>query len=154
MAKSKSTKKVTSSKQPAGRRESARSFTFDLIPDKYQMPVFLGILLILILIFFNAGLFGGKVFSSADNIASNSFNTYLDDARKDGIFPLWVPYIFCGMPSFAALIPHLERMYDFSQALWVFIRDGLYLIFPGNNVWAVVLFYVVFGFAFYFLADY
>ena len=154
MAKSKSTKKVTSSKQPAGRRETTRSFTFDLIPDKYQMPVFLGILLILILIFFNAGLFGGKVFSSADNIASNSFNTYLDDARKDGIFPLWVPYIFCGMPSFAALIPHLERMYDFSQALWVFIRDGLYLIFPGNNVWAVVLFYVVFGFAFYFLADY
>ena len=154
MAKSKSTKKETSSKQPAARKEASRSFIFDLIPDKYQMPVFLGIILILTLIFFNAGLFGGKVFSSADNIASNSFTTYLNDAKKDGIFPLWVPYIFCGMPSFAALIPHLERMYDYSQALWVFIRDALYFIFPGNNVWAIVLFYIIFGFAFYFLADY
>jgi hypothetical protein len=154
MAKSKSTKKETSSKSTAGRKESVRDFTFNVIPEKYQTPVFLGVILILILIFFNAGLFGGKVFSSADNIASNSFNTYLSDAKKDGIFPLWVPYIFCGMPSFAALIPHLERMYDFSQAVWVYVRDGLYAIFPDNNVWAVVLFYIIFGFAFYFLADY
>jgi Bacterial membrane protein YfhO len=154
MAKSKNTKKETSSKSAASRREPMRDFTFSVIPEKYQTPVFLGIILILILIFFNAGLFGGKVFSSADNIASNSFTTYLDDAKKDGIFPLWVPYIFCGMPSFAALIPHLERMYDYSQAVWVIVRDGLYAIFPGNNVWAIVLFYIIFGFAFYFLADY
>jgi hypothetical protein len=64
-------------------------------------------------------MFGGKVFSSADNIASESFKTFLDDAKKDGIFPLWVPYIFNGMPSFAALVSHLERMYDISHAVWV-----------------------------------
>jgi Bacterial membrane protein YfhO len=154
MAKPKNTKKEASAKSPLLKKDTVRDFTFTLIPEKYQTPAFLGIILILILIFFNSGLFGGKVFSSADNIASGSFNTYLDDAKKDGIFPLWVPYIFCGMPSFAALIPHLERMYDYSQALWVILRDGLYLIFPNNNVWAIVLFYIIFGFAFYFLADY
>jgi hypothetical protein len=110
--------------------------------------------LISILIFFASGIFGSKTFSSPDNIASNSFNTYLDDARKDGIFPLWIPYIFCGMPSFAALVPHLERMYDIAQAVWVIIRDALYALDSGNQVWAVVLFYVIFGFAFYFLAEY
>ncbi len=154
MAKQKSTKKETASKPASLKKDSARDFTFNVIPEKYQTPVFLAVILILILIFFNSGLFGNKVFSSADNIASGSFNTYLDDAKKDGIFPLWVPYIFCGMPSFAALVPHLERMYDYSQAVWVIVRDGVYLIFPNNNVWAIVLFYVIFGFAFYFLADY
>ena len=154
MAKQKNTKKDTTSKSTVLKKNTARDFTFNLIPEKYQTPVFLGIILLLILIFFNEGLFGGKVFSSADNIASNSFNTFLEDAKKDGIFPLWVPYIFNGMPSFAALIPHLERMYDYAHALWVIVRDGAYLIMPGNSVWSIVLFYIIFGFAFYFLADY
>src|SRR4030095_774001 len=123
-------------------------------PGKYQTPVFLGVILIMIMIFFNQGLFGGKVFTSADNIASESFKTFLNDAKKDGIFPLWVPYIFNGMPSFAALVPHLERMYDISHAVWVTVRDILYGLFSGNSVWAIVLFYIIFGFSFYFLAEY
>lgn len=136
------------------KKEAAKSYKIDFIPDKYQTPVFLGLLLVLILIFFNSGLFGGKVFSSADNLASASFDTYLKDAKAQGTFPLWIPYIFAGMPSFAALVPHLERMYDFSHAVWVMIRDGIYAIGGNNPVWAVVLFYVIFAFSFYFLADY
>ncbi len=154
MAKSKQTKKGSPSKSAAVRKDAARNFTFDIIPEKYQTPVFLCIILVLILIFFNEGIFGGKVFSSADNIASHSFNAFLEDAKKDGLFPLWVPYIFNGMPSFAALIPHLERMYDYAHALWVIVRDIAYLIMPGNSVWAIVLFYIIFAFAFFFLADY
>src|ERR1051326_6667195 len=79
------------------RKDSPRDFTFNLIPEKYQTPVFIGIILLLIIIFFNNGLFDNKVFSSADNIASGSFKTFLDDAKKEGQFPLWVPYIFNGM---------------------------------------------------------
>ena len=106
------------------------------------------------MIFFNAGLFGGKVFSSANDIASGSFNTYLDDAKKEGIFPLWIPYIFVGMPNFAALVPHLERMYDFSHAVWVTFRDILDGIGSNNLVWSVVLNYIIFAFGFYFYAAY
>jgi hypothetical protein len=146
--------KDTGTKISSSKRESARSFTFSFIPEKYQTPVFLLILLVLIIIFFNKGLFGGKVFSSADNIASGSFNTFLDDAKKEGIFPLWVPYIFIGMPSFAALVPHLERMYDFSHAIWVTARDIMYGIGSNNTTWDIVLFYVIFSFGFYFLAEY
>jgi hypothetical protein len=146
--------KSSQNKTSALKKDTARSYTIDLIPAKWQTPVFLAAILVLILIFFNPGLFGGKVFSSADNIASESFKTFLDDAKAKGEFPLWVPYIFNGMPSFAALIPHLERMYDLSHAVWVTLRDILYMLFSGNSVWAIVLFYIIFAFSFYFLAEY
>ena len=149
----KQVKKESAQHKPSQLKKE-RSFTIDFIPEKWQTPVFLGLILILILIFFNAGLFGGKVFSSADNVASESFKTFLNDAKAKGEFPLWVPYIFNGMPSFAALVPHLERMYDFSHAVWVTVRDLLYLPFSGNNVWAIVLFYIIFAFSFYFLAEF
>lgn len=149
-----SSSKTSAQKHSPLKKETARSYTIDFIPAKWQTPVFIAIILILILIFFNEGIFGGKVFGSADNVASGSFKTFLDDAKAKGEFPLWVPYIFNGMPSFAALVPHLERMYDISHAVWVTVRDGLYMIFNGNDVWAIVLFYIIFGISFYFLADY
>lgn len=150
----KPTSKKTQVKTSPLKKDAARSYSIDFIPQKWQTPVFLAVILVLILIFFNPGIFGGKVFSSADNIASESFTTFLNDAKAKGEFPLWVPYIFNGMPSFAALVPHLERMYDFSHAVWVTLRDALYMIFSGNNVWAIVLFYIIFAFSFYFLAEY
>jgi hypothetical protein len=123
-----------------------------IIPEKYQTPVYLVLVLLLIIIFFKSGLFDGKVFSSADNIASSSFATFLNDAKAKGEFPLWVPYIFGGMPSFAALVPHLERMYDISHAVWVTFRDALYSVSGNNSVFSIVLFYIIFAFSFYFLA--
>lgn len=150
----KQVKKETAQKSTTLKKEAPKNFNIDFIPEKFQTPVFLLVILILIMIFFNSGIFGGKVFSSADNIASESFKTFLEDAKKEGTFPLWVPYIFNGMPSFAALVPHLERMYDFSHAVWVTLRDVLYALFSGNNVWAIVLFYIIFAFSFYFLAEY
>lgn len=136
------------------RKTVTKESTKPLIPEKYQTPAFLAVILIAILIFFNEGLFGGKVFYSPDNIASASFDTYLNDAKTQGVFPMWIPYIFCGMPSFAALVPHLERMYDVSHAVWVYARDILYKLGNDNPVWEIVLFYIIFGFAFYFLAEY
>jgi hypothetical protein len=158
MAKQQTTNKTQSKtgtvKSNPLKKETQRSYSVDFIPEKWQTPVFLAVILILIMIFFNQGLFGGKVFSSADNVASGSFKTFLDDAKAKGEFPLWVPYIFNGMPSFAALVPHLERMYDLSHAVWVYLRDAIYMLFNGNDVWAIVVFYIIFGFSFYFLIEY
>lgn len=150
----KTTASKTAGKTSPLKKEAARSYSLDFIPEKWQTPVFLAVILILILIFFNEGVFGGKVFSNADNVASGSFKTFLDDAKAKGEFPLWVPYIFNGMPSFAALVPHLERMYDISHAVWVTARDIIYMLASGNDVWAIVLFYIIFAFSFYFLAQY
>lgn len=123
------------------------------IPEKYRTPVFLGVILLLIIIFFKSGIFGDKAFVSADNLASGSFNTFLEDAKKTGIFALWIPYIFCGMPNFASLASFQERMYDISYAVYAVIRDFIYML-DSNSVWYVVFFYIVFAFSFYFLAEY
>lgn len=154
MAKQQPQQKKQQSKLSPLKKEIKETGSIDFIPEKWQTPLFLLVILLLIFVFFNQGLFSGKVFSSADNIASASFKTFLEDAKAKGEFPLWVPYIFNGMPSFAALVPHLERMYDISHAIWVTIRDTLYMIFAGNDVWAIVLFYIIFAFSFYFLIEY
>lgn len=148
-----SKQKVTQTKSSL-KKEAQQSTTFDLIPQKFQTPVFLGVILLLIIIFFNAGIFGGKTFASADNIASRSFETFVNDAKAKGEFPLWTPYIFGGMPSFAALIAYPERMYDISNAIWVTVRGGLYAIFSDNSVWQIVLLYIIFAFGFYFYGLY
>src|SRR5438128_1254848 len=125
MAKNKNVQTKTVKSAP--KKEISRS-TFNIIPEKYQSVVYIAISLLLLIIFFNSGIFGNKVFSSADNIASGSFDTFLKDADKAGTFALWIPYIFCGMPSFAALIPFQERMYDISYAAWVVIRNAVYAV--------------------------
>jgi len=152
--KTSSEKDKTPAKASGLKRDTPKEQKFTLIPEKYQTPVFLALVFVLIMIFFHDGVLGDKVFSSADNIASASFNTSLDDANKEGIFQLWMPYIFCGMPSFAALIPTQERMYDYSYAIWATVRNIYFAVENGNNVWAIVFFYVIFAFSFYFLALY
>ena len=153
MSKQKSqVKQQVKSKQSLG-KEKPRDTSLS-IPEKYQTPVFLGIILILLLIFFNEGIFGGKVFSSADNLASASFNNFLDDATKQGIYAQWIPYIFNGMPSFAALIPFQERTYDLMYALYMYVRNAAYMIGGNTSVWHVMFFYLVFAVNFYFYANY
>lgn len=148
-------KKTTSQhKSTTLKKDPARSYNIDFIPEKWQTPVFLGIVLILILVFFNQGVFGDKVFSSADNIASASFATFHADAEKTGTFPLWVPYIFNGMPAFSAGVPiyYGARAYDiFYEMVWLKIWN---LFTARDSVWEIVFLYVVFAFSFYFLADY
>lgn len=88
-----------------------------LIPLTFQhAAAVLGILLSLV-VFFNEIVFEGKVFVAADNIASKSFQTLVSDAEQQGIFPLWNPYIFCGMPGYASLTVHGERYYDLSALI-------------------------------------
>lgn len=88
-----------------------------VIPPKYQHPAALAVLFLSLIIFFHEIVFDGKVFVAADTIASKSFQTLVSDAEKEGIFPLWNPYIFCGMPGYASLTVHGERYFDISAFL-------------------------------------
>ncbi|MDM7926682.1 MAG: hypothetical protein QUS35_11765 [bacterium] len=38
-----------------------------------------------------------------DTVASYSFRPFVDDCVERGVYPLWNPHIFCGMPFFASL---------------------------------------------------
>lgn len=64
------------------------------------------ILLLVVLIgaFFHPLLLGGQVFSSPDAQAPQGFGVYAEAWRaRTGDYPLWNPFIFCGIPSYSAL---------------------------------------------------
>ncbi len=75
----------------------------NLIWERYPAIFAIGLILLLLLIFFRELMFANKTFLPPDSITSESFRTFIQDALKRGIYPLWNPYIFCGMPSFASL---------------------------------------------------
>lgn len=122
--------------------------TFDF--GKYDTYIYLGIIILSVLIFFSDGVFGGKVFATGDNIAFDSFRSFLDEAKKNGFFPLWTPNIFMGMPNFP-VIGYNPRIYDFFYFIWESVY-GFVTSSSTNTVLPVVMYYVIFGIGFYFYA--
>ena len=82
------------------------------IPQKFQTPVYLVLILLLFLIFFSPLYFGGKTFQSGDIITSKSATTYLETDREG--YTLWNPYIFGGMPAYA-----IAAGYKWFNMIWV-----------------------------------
>ncbi|RPI01626.1 MAG: hypothetical protein EHM64_15430, partial [Ignavibacteriae bacterium] len=125
------------------------------IPQKYQHLASFALIYISLLVFFHAIIFDGKTYQSADSIASHSWETLYKDARAEGIFPLWNPYIFCGMPGYASVTFAVERTYDISTFFWeqgvrriltyCFIDDG-----SKSGTW--ILYYLVYGIGIYLFA--
>ncbi len=150
MAKSKSTQKPVL-KNPASvlkSRQSNESGAF----FKYENYIYIGVIILAVFIFFKDGIFDGKIFATSDNLAYDSFKTFLEDAKKAGIFPLWVPYIFMGMPNFP-IIGYPPRTYDFFYFAW----DGIYGFITNsgsNGVLPIVMYYAIFGIGFYLYANY
>lgn len=76
--------------------------------DRHGFWWALAILAILLAIFFNPLLFGGKTFQAADTLANQAYRVLDEEAlNAPGNFldnyPLWTPYVFSGMPAFASL---------------------------------------------------
>ncbi len=90
-----------------------------LIPERYHDLVLCLALWAAVWIFLAPVIFGGGIFAAADNLASWSFQPYLQAARREGTFPQWIPYIFSGMPSFASLLVTGNRWWDFLAQLTV-----------------------------------
>ncbi len=136
-------------------RANARAFAPDkpLIPDKYADVVFIGLIVLSIFIFFSSAIFSAGGFANNDNLASLSFQTYLDNAKKDGSFAQWIPYIFGGMPSYASLLTTGDRSWDLVSKVvfgvsWV-MRD----IF-SSDVARVITFYLAYAIGMYLLVRY
>lgn len=103
----------------AGKQNDTLASSFSLshyIPEKYHIPMVIGIVVVLFLIFLNPLYFGGKTFSSSDIVASESMHPYLQKDR-DG-FTLWNPHIFLGMPSYALSVGYT----------WF---NGIYVVFTA-----------------------
>jgi hypothetical protein len=106
-----------------------------------------------LLFFFRDAVFNGKVFTSGDTVASHSFETFVNDARDQGIFPLWNPYIFCGMPAYASLSISAERMFDLSDFLWQKSRLVTKFFFLNAEMGATLFYYLLFSIGVYFFAS-
>jgi hypothetical protein len=106
--------------------------------------------------FFRDAVFDGKVFSGGDIAAMQSFETFVNDASAQGVFPLWNPYIFCGMPSYASLTIGGERLFDLSDFVWhkaQWLSMHLFLKATELNIGASLALYLLFGLGMYFLAQ-
>ncbi len=123
----------------------------DLIPLKYQHIAAVFAIFISLIIFFHDVVFDGKVFVSGDTIAGQSFKTLLDDAEKEGVAPLWNPYIFCGMPGVASMSMSGSRSYDITAFVYgkIYSTIGMML---NKEIGYEMFFYFVFGCGMYWFA--
>lgn len=121
-------------------------------PPKFSLKKYLNkhpntlpplILFVLLLIFFNEVMIGGKTFSPPDRLNSQSMQPFIQGALNRGIYPLWCPYIFSGMPSFSSLAsaPYMDILGDIIKViLWPFKT-----IFPLPDFMGVFINYFLFG---------
>ena len=59
---------------------------------------------LLLILFFRELVFGGRIFaSSGDSTPALIFERWGRAMLEQGVFPLWNPYVFSGMPSFGSL---------------------------------------------------
>lgn len=111
----------------------------------------MGVVLLSVLLFFADALFTGKSFlAESDNVAFLSFVPYLDDAKASGEFPLWVPYIFSGMPSMASFLAAGDRSWDVLSKILFAIPRTLGEA-TGNDTWRLALWYAIYGWGVYWL---
>jgi len=123
-----------------------------MIPEKARTPLSILALFISLLIFFNGVLGKDKAFNAGDNIASGSMLPYLQAAQAAGQdVPQWIPNIFCGMPSFAALMSTGARVYDIVHQVFDVIRSIPVSIFGGNDAMLHIWHYFIFGLGMYLL---
>ncbi len=107
------------------------------------------ILLILLLIFYAPIVFENKTLLPPDTLTAKSYNNFVNDALKAGVYPLWNPYIFSGMPSFASL-SSAPLVNIFDTALQYAI-EGIRLIIPLTPFIRIILNDVLFGMLVYLL---
>ncbi len=108
-----------------------------------------GAILLAVVVFFADALFGGKNFmSDGDNVAFYSFIPYLDAAKQSGEFPLWMPYIFSGMPSLASFLAAGERTWDVVGRV-LFMIPRIVGDVWGNDTARLAMWYVIYGWGVY-----
>lgn len=138
-------KSLKDMRDPAGSKRS-------VIPEKARGPLSILTLFLALLIFFNGVLGTGKAFNAGDNIASESIVPYLKAAQAAGqSVPQWIPNIFCGMPSFAALMSTGARTYDLAHEAFDFVCSIPVALFGGNDAMIHIWRYFIFGLGIYLL---
>lgn len=128
---------------------SATSRTTSGTKDRWKNILAYGGIFLAVVVFFADALFGGKNFmSGGDNLAFYSFIPYLEEATNAGEFPLWMPYIFSGMPSLSSFLAAGERSWDMLGGLLFSIPRSLGEA-TGNDTWRLAMWYTIYGWGVY-----
>src|ERR1700690_756968 len=120
---------------PARGSGSAESMTwFDKLSMMKRDLVCVGIMLLVVYVLFFKIIFSGYVFSSdADSGAQESWAKAIDHiATTEHVGPLWVPYIFSGMPVFGPLL--FPQQMNYSETLIQWLSK---IFFLSANPWYV-----------------
>lgn len=113
------------------------------VESKYHTPIFIGMILLSLLIFFGSVIFGGELFVSNDFLSWESFRPYLAMMDDKGETPLWIPYIFSGLPGYAAYLVTGDRWWDLTMKLFYSSEHVFGII--NYPVMRVVMHYFIYG---------
>ena len=125
----------------------------EFIPEKYQNASFIILLVISIIVFFWGPVSEGGGFNVSDNIASVSFFPFIEKSNDQGVFPLWVPYIFSGMPAYSSLLTTGARYWDIVPQI-VFGGADMIGQVMSNDLFRVLAYYMILGIGMYLLMRY
>ncbi len=96
--------------RPKSVRETRSRSTASLaLPSFLQSrphAIYVGLIALLLVVFFHEAFFSGKVFNVPDNLSPIQYEQgYIQKAREDGINSFWNPYVFSGMPTWGSSSP-------------------------------------------------
>jgi NADH:ubiquinone oxidoreductase subunit 6 (subunit J) len=95
------------------------------------------VLVVAIVLLYPGHVFQDRIFFAGDNQAAFSFSTVAEEPMEEGIYPVWNPYLFAGMPSFGSLsftpyvyppnafLKLLVKYLFFPKYLWLFFHTFL-----------------------------
>lgn len=137
MAKKKASK---SRRKGPAKPQATAPLTLPPIIQKHPFIWAAVLLFVLLLVLFHQNIFLGKQFLGADTLKSTMcYQPFIQKALDEGTYPLWNPYIFSGMPSFASL----------SSAPRVNIIDTVINhtlnFLTGNDFFRIFMNYLLFG---------
>jgi hypothetical protein len=148
VAKHKKDKRQNQNVQPA---QKSKPFSFPFLQKHPDWTAWC-ILFVLLVIFFSPLVFSNKTLMPPDKIASLSYKNFvpqtIPDAIKRHCYPLWNPYLFGGMPSFASLImPFIDIINDVILLIAGGIQRLIHGIAPVDlKSWFIVVFnYLLMG---------
>lgn len=102
------------------------------------------LLFVLLLVLYHQNIIFGTPFMGGDTLkATKCYSQFVDDALERDIYPLWNPYIFSGMPSFASLssAPRVNIIDTiFNHTIQIFTDNGFIRIFLNYIIFGVLMF--------------
>ena len=103
---------------------------------------------VLLVVLYAPYVINGKDIQSPDRLTTLAQRPFIEKETTDGVFPLWAPYIFSGMPSYGSMlsVPGYINIIDYP------IRTGLKKldkILPNHNYTFILLNYLLFALLMY-----